>query len=413
MKRIIVVIIATLCTIGTSLRAADHTIMSTRVKTLQAVVNDDWLSPPVMMLGSDDVMRISFDEMSHEYHRLAYKIEHCEVDWTTSNDIFESDWLEGFNNLTIENYQNSINTTFLYTHYSFEIPNERCRLKMSGNYKLTILDEGNNSEPLAEIRFRVAEQAMTLGMEMTTNTDIDINQSHQQLSMRLNYGALRVVNPAEEIYTEVRQNNRRDNARINVQTSLINNRGLEWRHNRELIFEAGNEYRKFEVLALSHATMGIDRMHWDGHHYHAYPFVCEPRINYLYDEDANGAFYIRNSDNYDNNFTCDYVYVHYKLVAPQTMQGDIIIDGEWTTAENKNNYLMQYDEEEGAYNATILQKQGYYSFQYLLRRPDGSTSIAPTEGSYFQTENSYQAYVYYKPAGARTWRLVAFRQLRG
>lgn len=398
---------------ATPLRAADHTIMSTRVKSLQAVVNDDWLSPPVMMLGSDDVMRISFDEMSHEYHRLIYKIEHCEADWTTSNDIFESDWLEGFNNLTIDDYQNSINTTFLYTHYSLEIPNERCRLKMSGNYKLTILDEDNNSEPLAEIRFRVAEQTMMLGMEMTTNTDIDINQSHQQLNMSLNYGPLRVNNPAEEIYTEVRQNNRRDNVRINVRTSLISNRGLEWRHNRELIFEAGNEYRKFEVLALSHATMGVDRMHWDGHNYHAYPFVCEPRINYLYDEDTNGAFYIRNSDNYDNNFTCDYVYVHYKLVAPQTTLGDIIIDGEWTTAENKNYYLMQYDEAEGAYNATILQKQGYYSYQYLLKRPDGSTSIAPTEGSYFQTENSYQAYVYYKPAGARTWRLVAFRQLRG
>ena len=105
--------------------AADNIIYKPRIKSLQAVVNQDWLSPAVMTMGSDDVLRISFDELSHEYHRFVYRIEHCEADWSVSQDIFESDWLEGFNNIPIEDYQNSLNTTVLYTHYKLEIPNER------------------------------------------------------------------------------------------------------------------------------------------------------------------------------------------------------------------------------------------------------------------------------------------------
>lgn len=410
MRRLFVTLMA-LCAMTIAM-AADNIIYKPRIKSLQAVVNQDWLSPAVMTMGSDDVLRISFDELSHEYHRFVYRIEHCEADWSVSQDIFESDWLEGFNNIPIEDYQNSLNTTVLYTHYKLEIPNERCRLKMSGNYKLTIIDEDNDNEEVAEVRFRVAEQLMSIDLTMTTNTDIDINNSHQQLGMKLNYGQQKVTNHQEEIFTLITQNNQTHNAKINIPTTLINGRGLEWRHNRQLIFNAGNEYRKFEVLALSHATMGIDYMRWDGHNYHAYPFVCEPRKNYLTDEDANGAFYIRNSDNFDNDFTCDYVYVHYKLKSPYIPDAELYVDGKWTTAENKANYKMHYDENDGTYNATILQKQGYYSFQYIMKTADGHFMIPPTEGNFYQTENRYQAYVYYKPTGARTWRLVAYRQIQ-
>ncbi len=73
---------------------------------------------------------------------------------------------------------------------------------------------------------------------------------------------------------------------------------------------------------------------------------------------------------------------------------------------------MHYDENDGTYNATILQKQGYYSFQYIMKTADGHFMIPPTEGNFYQTENRYQAYVYYKPTGARTWRLVAYRQIQ-
>ena len=72
---------------------------------------------------------------------------------------------------------------------------------------------------------------------------------------------------------------------------------------------------------------------------------------------------------------------------------------------------MEYDEEEGMYHARILQKQGYYSYQYLWLKDDGATSLVPSEGNFYQTENRYQAMVYFKGIGERTWRLTCYRQI--
>ena len=55
---------------------AKSRIYNPQVKSLQAVVNQDWLSPAVMRLGSDDVLNVAFDELSHQYHRYIYKVEH-------------------------------------------------------------------------------------------------------------------------------------------------------------------------------------------------------------------------------------------------------------------------------------------------------------------------------------------------
>jgi len=388
---------------------AKSSIHSPQIRSLQVVVNQDWLSPAVMRLGTDDVLNISFDELSHNYHRYIYKVEHCEADWTTSTDIFESDWLEGFNNNTIDDYENSINTTVAYTHYHLQIPNERCRLRMSGNYRLHILDEDNDDEEVLTVEFMVTEQTMNLALSVTTNTDIDLNLSHQQVSMSLTFGRQLVTNPEDQIKTVVMQNGR--NARHNIKPNFRNANGLEWTHNRGLIFDAGNEYHKFEVLDVSHPTMGIDFIRWDGTYYQVFPFANEPRPNYLYDEDADGAFYIRNSDNRENDIASDYVWVNYRLKAPGLSEGKVIIDGQWTTDDNIYNYVMAYDEEEGMYHARILQKQGYYNYQYLWLKGDGSTALLPSEGNFFQTENRYQAYVYYKGTGERTWRLVSYRQI--
>ena len=388
---------------------AENRTYNPQVKTLQAVVNQDWLSPTVMRLHSDDVLHVSFDELSHDYHRFVYRLEHCEADWSVSEELLESDWLEGFNNNVIDDFEYSINTTIPYTHYRLSIPNAQCRPTMSGNYRLSIIDE-DLEEVVATVEFMISEQSMLLSMAASSNTDKDTNLSHQQVTFGLKYGDQLVTDPTEQIQTVVMQNGREDTWKWNVVPSAVSHLGLEWQHRRDLIFDAGNEYRKFEILDPSHPTMGIERIMWDGSAYQAFPFISEPRPNYLYDEDANGAFYIRNSDNRENDITSDYVWVNYRLKAPQLQEGEIIIDGQWTT-EDPASYTMTYDPQQKLYTASILQKQGYYSYQYLWITTDGTSHPVPSEGNFYQTENRYQALVYFKGIGERTWRLMAYSQI--
>lgn len=72
---------------------AENRINQTNIKTLVTMVNQNWLNAPVMRLHSDDVLTVEFDELSHDYHRYVYRLEHCEADWTPSEELFESDWL--------------------------------------------------------------------------------------------------------------------------------------------------------------------------------------------------------------------------------------------------------------------------------------------------------------------------------
>ena len=392
--------------------AQRHEIFSDQIATLQVVAGNDWLSPPVTYLDGKPI-HISFDELSHDYHRFTYKIEHCDADWSVSDGLFENDYIDGFTegNL-IEDTEESLNTNVLYTHYRLTIPNEHCRLKMSGNYRLTVLDDNNDGEPMLTACFMVVDPKASVSMTVTTNTDIDVNKDHQQVLMQVNYPDLKVFTPATQIKTVVMQNGRWDNAVVNAPYQKTMHEALGWDHCRALIFDGGNEYRKFEVLSTDHPTLGIDRMRWDGEMFHAYVFLDEPRPNYLYDEDANGAFYIRNSDNMENERLTDYVMVHFQLACPSPVDGDVYLNGVWTNDQFLPQYKMEYDYATHSYQAAIPLKMGYYSYQYVLIDSDGYAQVMPTEGSYFETENQYQALIYYREPGGRADLLVGYQQVR-
>ena len=222
-----------------------------------------------------------------------------------------------------------------------------------------------------------------------------------------------MTNPEEQLQTFVMQNGREDNMKRNPDATYTTPRGLQWEHCRGLIFEAGNEYHKFEVLDPTHTTMGLAEVYWDedSRSYHAVPYPVEPRRSYLYDEDADGAFIVRNSDNVEIDYTSDYVLVHYLLKADRPYDNArLFVNGRWTT-EAPETYTMEYDPVAQSYHATVLQKLGYYNYQLLMADLDGTTHRVPEEGSFYQTENRYQAFIYYKGTGARSWSLVGYQEI--
>lgn len=407
------VIFSTICLALSALpaNAQFNKVFDENIASLRVVAGDDWTAMPIINLNGNVPINISFDDLTHEYHRYTYRLEHCEADWTKSEGIFPSDYCEGFaEGNTIDDVEESINTNIQYSHYSLQIPNEKCKVKISGNYRLTVYDENTNSKML-EACFMVKENTMPVRLEASTNTDIDINGAHQQISMEINYGANKVINPRQEIKTVVLQNGRWDNAVYNPTPQYIMPDGLKWQHNRQLIFDGGNEYRKFETLDVSHSTMGIESVEWDGSNYNAYVWTDEPRPNYIYDEDANGAFTIRNSDNIENNTSSEYVLVHFRLKS-EPINETIFINGNWTNETFIPKYEMKYNSQSHLYEAEILLKQGYYSYQYLSKGLDGKPQPASSEGNFSQTENDYVCLVYFKGTGQRTDKLVGFQRIK-
>jgi hypothetical protein len=399
-----------------STSAQRHEINDENIRSLQVVANQKWTDLPIMVLN-DGKISIDFDDLTHTYRRLTYRLEHCEADWKPSVELFESDIVDGFmTGNTIDDIKESTLTNTLYTHYHLDIPNDKCQPKLSGNYRLYVYDDDSGSDhPLLTACFMLtepAESSMGVRLNITTQTDQSINREQQQAEILIDYGPYTVSNPQQQIKTVVLQNRNWLDARWNSKPQYVMPNGLRWSHNQDYIFWAGNEYRKFEILSTDVASMGVDKIGWDGKNFHAYLFPTTPFLNYLYDEDADGAFLIRNSDNVEINTTSDYMLTHFQLNEPSPYPYRIFLNGDWTYDRLLPAYEMTYNSAGGYYEAVVPLKLGYYNYQFLAVDEQGRLSSFRVDNSHYQTENSYQALIYFRPPGGRTDKLVGYANVR-
>ncbi len=388
--------------------AQRNIILNDNIASIQVMAGTDWRGMPVTTLGGEPI-NISFDELSHEYHRYTYRIEHCDADWTPSEGLFTSDYISGmYADNTIDDYAESEQTYQLYTHYSLQIPNDKCRLTMSGNYRLTVIDDNENEEVLVAC-FMINEDASKIQISPTTNTDLGNNSQYQQLSMQVTYGQVNVTSPDAQLHTIVMQNQCWETAVHNPRVQYKMHDGMRWEHCRDLIFLAGAEYHKFETLDPTHISMGLSDVGWDKEHsqWHAYVFPDMPILNYSYDVDANGSFLIRNSDYKDSDFTCDYIMTHFELHAP-LQSGNVYLSGAWTNGQLSPEYEMEWNAEKSVYEKAVLLKQGYYSYKYVVADYNGHLKSLSSEGNFFETENTYQALLYYRSPADRADRLIGY-----
>ena len=396
--------------------AQSNKVYHPMIHTLQTIVTDDWLLDDVITLGTDDWVSISFDHLSHDYHRFIYRIVHCNADWTPS-DLFEVDYMDGFNNQPIEDYENSLNTTMLYTHYRLDLPNDDIQFKVSGNYRVEIyLDEESSADtdkPVAVACFRIVEPRMALTASVTGNTDIDTHERHQQVSFVVSYKPDEVIDPVAEIKPYVYQNGRTDNYVSALKPTHLATGRVEYTHNTQLIFPGGNEYRRFEVINMHYATQGVDKITYFEPYFHAALIPDVQRRHYSFDADHDGRYLVRYNLADDADIEADYLFVHFRLDMPRRTGGKLYLSGDFTYNDFTPTYEAVYNEAERAYEATVMLKQGAYDYQYLWI-PDGSSRglTAPVEGDSYEAENEYQVYIYHRPFGGRYDRLVATQQIK-
>lgn len=414
MMKVRVLIWLCLMTVCVCASAQRRQILNSNIKTLCVERNGKWNTLPYIQLNSPDRLYISFDDLTHEYHRYRYRIEPMTWDWKPNERLLTSEFLQrGIGDESIDDHRESVNTTVLYTHYAFTFPNSETQLALSGNYRLVVYDD-DEEEDVIIIPFYVVEYNATISATVTTNTDIDFNASHQQLAMTLTpLASLSVHYPETELRAVVMQNMRQSSAVYNPKPDYVTPSGLRWEHCRDLIFPAGNEYRKFEMTTLLHGGIGMDNIQWFDPYYHATLFTDKPRKHYLYDEEQNGAFYINDIDNDDTDTEADYVFVHFSLDADPDLKGKIYLNGEFTYDWLDQAYQMTYNPQSHAYESIQLLKLGYYNYQYLYV-PNGAAAPATAniEGDFYQTENRYSIFAYFCERGSRYDRLIALRDFQ-
>ena len=400
----ILILLLSIVSCPLSINAQTQQIFNRNIKTLTLTVDDDPTLPPYLLYASRQYIDIEWDEMSHDYKRYRYHIDHCDWDWNVTDGIFESDYLEGLNDQLVEDFEKSFNTTQIYTHYKLRIPNKELRLRLSGNYRVLIYEEDEEDSPVLEARFCIYEHEAGIIAQLTSNTDVDFNDRHHQMTLSIGYGSLAVIDPEQELKVVVMQNRRWDSRVEGLVPNVRKPNGIEFTHNRNLIFPAGNEYHRFEILDVHRTATGVDRIEWFEPYYHATLFPAVVDHAYSYSEDQNGVYVVRSSDNYDDWTTAEYVVVHFFLETPRLQGGDVYVSGWWSGQTFNPDCKMEYDDAHQYYHAAILLKQGYYSYEFVQK--DGL--MQRTMGSFFETENEYEVLVYYRQQGSRYDRLAGY-----
>ncbi|MCP9612731.1 DUF5103 domain-containing protein [Coprobacter tertius] len=384
------------------------------VHTIRLRVPEKSYFPPVIKLGSDEKIEISFDIFADETEFLNYKLIHCNADWTQSQ-LTDIEYIDGFNVNTVEEGELSFNTYRNYVHYSITIPNEQFQFKVSGNYALVVFPENYPDNPILYACFSVYENKVSVPAMVTTRTDIDYNKAHQQLEFSIQYPHHYIQDPRNDLRVHISQNNRRDTEAVLTQPLYVKNNELVFGHTPQLIFEAGNEYRRFEMVNTRYPGLNVENIRYYDPYYHVSLFPDKPRYtnNYTFDQTQYGHFTIRQSDADDNDTESDYFVVHFSLDYDNPlMNGDIYIDGEFTNGQYNEWNRMIYNQETRRYEKDMYLKQGSYNYQYLFL-PKGASKATPgvIEGNFFETGNEYLIKVYQRGRQERYDRLVGIGRI--
>lgn len=408
--------------------------LNTNIRTLRIQYLSEALEPsgnpqrPYLILkdgildGSeeDNTLEISFDELSHDTKLYSYKVEHCDRYWNKSN-ISSYEYLDGFTSADIVDYELSNNTQQTYTHYWFTFPNNDMQLKASGNYLITIYQDGDVNNVVAHVCFSVVEPLVDIHADIRVNTDIELNGRYQQLDIDLNTAELN-LRDAQDVAVVVTQNGRFDNRVIVNKPTFIEPKKLRYINNKSLIFEAGNEFRHFDSYSVYYAGYHIDGVVYSQGEYHAIieqdairgtlaSGASKEGLPYLSDIDANGQWVVNCEKSDYPDVDAEYMWVHFCLPVKQPiMDAQIFVAGDLFYNQYSAANLMQYDAENQCYYLYAYLKQGGYNYMYCTVGPKGC-SLLPIEGSHWQTENEYAVWVYYRPFGARYDRLVAAKRL--
>lgn len=367
-------------------------------------------APPVIMTHSSDRLHVCFDELSTDRRNLRFRLRRYTPQWDPS-ELTEPEYLESFNEWSVPTGQFSRATMTHYVHYSLTIPGDAPLPVLSGNYAVEVFDELHPSQVLVSAPFCVCDREARVTADVNGRTDVDYQQSHQQLTVTVNAEQSGVDNPYTDLIVRIMQADAPFTTVELTTPSSVAGRTATYAHMPQLIFNGGNEYRRMEIVSTEWPGMGMD--HW----------ICTPRGHtavlrtdvpragtpYYYDRTQGGRFKVREYNSQSSHIEADYVEVAFSLRMPPLPDGEIHIDGDLTQRNLNSNSRMDYNYSTGCYEKRMLLKQGAYNYRYVAIPPGKNPpNFGPTEGNHYETHNRYNIAVYYRRPTERHHRLAAF-----
>lgn len=376
------------------------------IKTVKLYRRGSPLSPAVTEAGQWDLL-LEFDDLAQDLDTYNASLIHCNYDWTASN-LQDLDFMRDYNEFPLNNAQLSADTHIPYVHYWFQLP----PVKLPGNYVVIVYRGTDKSDLILSRRFMVYDNQVSFAKDGKLIGPGSVADLNQQINFTINHGNLNILNPMMDVHVNIRQNQRWDNYVSDVKPSFIRDieKELEYRFfDEEKMFKGGNEFRFFDLRSLINPGRNVGHVDRKIKPYEVYIARDKSRRDEVYSQynEMNGNYLIDNYDFRDLAYT-NYAWVNFSL-SSKPVSGEVYVAGAFNDWRLDQTNKMSYDTANQIYTSRILLKQGWYDYQYYLK----SRNLPPYhfEGSFYQTENLYEIFVYFRPFQPRADLLVGYIRL--
>ncbi|MGH1519448.1 type IX secretion system plug protein domain-containing protein [Chryseobacterium sp. JK1] len=365
---------------------------------------------PVIKIGEQLVL--SFDDLNNGSEIYRYTIKHYDRNWNDDN-LFFTEFATGSMNALLDQFQYSFNTLQAYTHYKLTFPNDKIQPKISGNYELIVYKDSVD-KPLFKRRFYLVENGVSMALNISRIADAKNPNINQRVEVKASPAGGDISSNVNSISLNVMQNNNPNMMIANQKASTVLGNQILFQQ-MNLAFPGDNEFYYFDNKNMNMAAdmVRATEIKDDTNQTYLHPVWAFP-LNYQYQPDVNGAWYYRRNDlgrERDAEREADYSWVYFYLDSDPVDKEIYVLGGFNNFLPSKENQ-MQYDAATKQYVARIYLKQGFYNYVLATKEGNGALNFGEVNGNFWQTENLYQAFLYYAPFGRNYDGLIGYGEFR-
>ncbi len=367
------------------------------------------MNSPVIELDGGVTLKLSFDDLAYDPDMYSVKLIHCDFNWKPS-DLKENEYLDAYNEFNILDYNYSIDTRIPYIHYNFDIP----RVTKTGNYAVVVYRGRDQNQVVLTRRFMVFRKEINAAARVVPPSQNENRREVQQLNVTVNYSGRELFDPKNNVRVMIRQNQRWDNSRILTTPTMIREdiKMLEYNlFDGSNIFWAGNEFRFVDLRFVRAKGVNIKTTRMEEDAVYAEAGTDKIRAKNVFSEylDMNGQFAIMNLERQNHELESEFMLVTFNLSTEGISETPYIVGAlsEWGFSPDAK---MTLNPKTNTYQTTLILKQGWYDYKYAYKGEKG-WDTRPIEGSFFETENEYEIFVYYRDMGSRYDELVSYFNL--
>lgn len=384
------------------------------IKTAQLFPSGNQLGYPVMGLNSGDKLELHFDDLDGNVKSYSYTYQLCNADWTPAM-LSSFDFIKGFSYQRINTYRISSIAFTRYTHYTAVIPDNNCAPSRSGNYILKVFMNGDTSKVAFTKRFLVVNNQASITAQIQQPFNADIFRTWQKIPFQVSLSdALQVMNYLQQIKVVILQNNRWDNALINVKPTFFSGKKLDFNTEDQIVMPGGKEWRWLDLRSFRLQSDRVAKANYTTRNTEIFvkPDVDRSQQRFVYYRDINGMYTIETTESINQYWQTDYATVHFTYVPPDNVplqNKDLFLIGAMTNYNLDDSARMIFNSDTRVYEKTLFLKQGYYNYNYVTIDQNDKKRAASyefTEGNFWETENDYMILVYYRALAGRADELV-------